>query len=146
MIYPKLFMTRLCSSKSFSRTINPQRSDASSGREERIDHDNGWLIIELLFLTRDKTSVLHLDKYGNDNVKVFHYSVEIASRGFVSKQNKARLKSFTLNCCDASSADLKRLINYCSKASLLTSFSIFQARNEPSWSSPCPLIVRTDHT
>ena len=82
----------------------------------------------------------------SNSYKVFHYSVEIAARGFISKQNKARLKSFSLNCCDASSADLKRLIIYCSKASLLTSFSIFQARNEPSWSSPRPLVVRTDRT
>ena len=76
--------------------------------------------------------------------KVFHYSVEIGARGFISKQNKARLKSFALNCCDASSANLKGLITYCSKASLLASFSIFQARNEPTWSSPRPLVVRAD--
>ena len=76
--------------------------------------------------------------------KVFQYSVEIGARGFISKQNKARLKSFALNCCDASSADLKGFIAYCSKASLLASFSIFQARNEPTWSSPRPLVVRAD--
>ena len=78
--------------------------------------------------------------------KVFHYSVEIAARGFISKQNKARLKSFALNCCDVRSADVKKFISYCSKASLLASFSIFQARNEPAWSSPRPLIVRAELT
>ena len=78
--------------------------------------------------------------------KVSHFSVEVAARGFISKQNKARLKSFALICCDVRSAELKGLISSCSKASLLASFSIFHARNEPSWSSPRPLIVRADHT
>ncbi len=78
--------------------------------------------------------------------KVFNYSVEIGARGFISKPNKARLKSFALNCCEANSADLKKFIAHCSKASLLASFSIFQARNEPSWSSPRPLTVRSDHS
>ena len=75
--------------------------------------------------------------------RVFHYSVEISARGFISKQNRARLKAFILKCCDVRNADITNLVKNCSKASLLASFSIFQARNEPSWSSPLPLLIRT---
>ena len=78
------------------------------------------------------------------NYKVFHFSVEVAARGFISKQNKARLKSFALKCSDVGSKDLVKFLACCSKASLLSSFSIFQARNEPTWRSPMPLIVRTE--
>ena len=75
------------------------------------------------------------------NVSLF--SVEISARGFISKQNKARLKLFTMKGCDASNAEVKKLIAVCSKASILASFSIFHARNEPSWSSPPPLNIRS---
>ena len=74
--------------------------------------------------------------------RVFNFSVEISARGFITRQNRARLKAFSLRCCDVSNRDIKHFVGRCSKASLLTSFSIFQARNEPSWSSPLPLTVR----
>ena len=75
--------------------------------------------------------------------QVFQFSVEVSARGFISKENKARIKAFTLKCCDARNVEIRNLINMCSKAAILTSFSIFSARNEPSWSSPLPLIVRS---
>ena len=78
------------------------------------------------------------------NFKVFHFSVEVGARGMISKANKARLKSFALRCGDVGSTETKKLIAACSKASLLSSFSIFHARNEPSWSTLRPIIVRTD--
>ena len=78
------------------------------------------------------------------NYNVSHFSVEIAARGLISKPNKARLKSFAFKCCNIGNAEVKRLIMLCSKASLLSSFSIFQARNEPSWASPAPLVVRAE--
>ena len=77
---------------------------------------------------------------------VLQYSVEVSARGLITKQNKARLKAFAMKSCDVRNAELKGLINNCSKASLLSSFSIFLARNEPSWSSPPPLNVRTNAT
>ena len=76
--------------------------------------------------------------------KVFNFSVEVAARGMVSKPNKARLKSFALRCSDVGSVEMRKFIAACSKASLLSSFSIFHARNEPSWSSPMLLTVRTE--
>ena len=76
------------------------------------------------------------------NFRVHNYSVEISVRGQVSKQNRARLKSFLFNCCSLPRNSVKRLIRICSKASLLSSYSIFGARKEPSWMSPNPLVVR----
>ena len=76
---------------------------------------------------------------------VLQFSVEVSARGFITKPNKARLKAFSLKCCEIGSADAKRLILTCSKAAILSSFSIFRARNEPSWTSPSPLVVRTEH-
>ena len=75
--------------------------------------------------------------------QVFQFSVEVSARGFISKENKARIKAFSLKCCEARNAEIQNLIKMCSKAALLTSFSIFSARNEPSWSSPLPLLVRS---
>ena len=76
------------------------------------------------------------------NFRVHNYSVEISVRGQVSKQNRARLKSFLFNCCTLPGNSVKRLIRICSKAALLSSYSIFGARKEPSWMSPNPLVVR----
>ena len=72
-----------------------------------------------------------------------HFFVEIAARGLITIQNKAPLKSFALKCSDVGSKELKVFLACCSKASLLSSFSIFPffpARNEPS----TPLVVRTE--
>ena len=80
------------------------------------------------------------------NFTVFQYSVEVSARGLITKQNKARLKAFALKSCELRNAELKGLISNCSKASILSSFSIFLARNEPSWSSPPLLNVRMNPT
>ena len=74
---------------------------------------------------------------------VSQFSVEISARGLITRQNKARLKLFAMKCCDVSNTEVKKLVAGCSKASILSSFSIFHARNEPSWSSPPPLNVRS---
>ena len=98
----------------------------------------------------DRSHSYKEDKYApivadmSRNYRVSHFSVEISARGLITKQNKARLKSFALKCSDVGSKELKVFLACCSKASLLSSFAIFQARNEPSWSSPTPLVVRTE--
>ena len=74
--------------------------------------------------------------------QVFQFSLEVSARGLITKENKSRLKAFLLKICDVGNCDMQKLISYCSKASLLASFSIFSARNEPSWSSPRPLLVQ----
>ena len=74
--------------------------------------------------------------------KVFHYSVEVSVRGQLTKSNRARLKSLAFEFCSDSKNINRSLITHASKASLLCSYSIFSARNEPSWSSPPYLIAR----
>ena len=74
--------------------------------------------------------------------KTFHFSFEVSVRGQVTSENKKRLKAFTYRVCDEPKIVSKSIVTLCSKAALLTSFSVFKARNEPSWVSPSPLIVK----
>ena len=76
------------------------------------------------------------------NYKVFHFSIEVSVRGQISKNNRARLKSFAYRCCRDPRKVTGRLVSNCSRISLLSSYSIFCARGEPTWSSPRLLVVR----
>ena len=67
---------------------------------------------------------------------VSFYAIEISARGQITKENKARLKSFIFKCCDGA----KSLNRVSSKASLLASYSLFSARKEPTWENP-PLLT-----
>ena len=73
---------------------------------------------------------------------VYTFSVEISARGQVTAQNRARLKALAYRCCRDAKLATNMLIKNGSKAALLTSFSIFAARKEPSWIDPPPLIAR----
>ena len=73
---------------------------------------------------------------------VSFFAVEISARGQVSKDNRSRLKSFVLKCCANPRGIAKSLIHISSKAALLSSYSLFSARKEPSWEDPAPLVVR----
>ena len=70
--------------------------------------------------------------------KVFSFSVEISARGQVTVQNRARLKAFSYRCCRDAKLATSLMVKNGSKAALLTSFSLFSARNEPSWIDPPP--------
>ena len=72
---------------------------------------------------------------------VHFFSVEISARGQVSKDNQSRLKSFFQKCCNGPNHISKSLIRISSKAALLSSYSIFSARREPTWEDPPPLII-----
>ena len=76
------------------------------------------------------------------NYRVFCFSFEVSVRGQVTKANKERLKAFVFRCCSDPKRNFKSLLENCSKASLLSSYSLFSARREPSWSSPAPLIIK----
>ena len=56
------------------------------------------------------------------NLKVFSFAVEISARDMITKQNKKRLKSFLLRCCDVGNAEIRAFISKCYKAAILTSF------------------------
>ena len=73
---------------------------------------------------------------------VSFYSVEVSARGQVTKDNQARLKSFVFKCYTGSSFSFKSVTRVSSKAALLSSYSIFSARREPTWEDPAPLVVR----
>ena len=73
--------------------------------------------------------------------QVFHFSVEITVRGQISKENKARIKAFVFRCCLNPGKLASRVVQSGSKAALLSSFSIFCARKEPSWRSPAPIVI-----
>ena len=68
--------------------------------------------------------------------KTFHFSIEISVRGQVSSDNKRRLKAFVYRACTEPKPIFKSIVRICSKVALLSSFSIFMARSEPSWENP----------
>ena len=72
---------------------------------------------------------------------VSFFSIEVSARGQITKENQARLKTFILKCCNAAGRLAKPLIRACSKSSLLSSYSIFSARNEPTWENTVPLSI-----
>ena len=96
----------------------------------------------------DRSHTYKEDKYAplvadlSRDFKVFHFSFEVSVRGQVTKANRARLKEFAYRCCADPRKLTKSLTEKCSKAALLSSYSVFSARREPSWTSPGPLIVR----
>ena len=70
------------------------------------------------------------------------YSIEVSARGQITKDNRSRLKSFLFKCCVPTREAPKALTRVSSKAALLSSFSIFAARGEPSWENPTPLTLQ----
>ena len=78
----------------------------------------------------------------NKSEIVSFYPVEVSARGQVTKENRSRLKSFLLKCCSNPRAISKKVITVASKAAILSSYSIFCARKEPTWEDPSPMVVR----
>ena len=87
----------------------------------------------------DSSHKLKVNKYGplvNDlsrRFRVESYCFEVSVRGQLSKANKARLKSFLLECTGLKRQSAVKLIANVSKAALLGSFTVFSAQNEASW-------------
>ena len=70
------------------------------------------------------------------------FSIEVSARGQITKDNRSCLKGFLFKCCMPTREAPKALTRVSSKAALLSSYSIFAARREPSWENPPPLIVK----
>ena len=70
--------------------------------------------------------------------KCYLLPLEIGSRGYVSKKNKMCI----INTLKMNNIPLpfSEIIKHCSKISLLCSYSIFNAYNQPTWSDP-PLLM-----
>ena len=73
---------------------------------------------------------------------VFYFPIEVSVRGQVSKGNRMRFKSFLFRCCQDPRKTHAAMMKSASRSALLSSFSIFCARKEPTWSSPGLLTVR----
>ena len=93
-----------------------------------------------------RSHVFKQEKYGplvadlSRHFKTYHFSIEVSVRGQITGDNKNRLKSFVYRCCAEPKATFKKIVPIFSKVALLSSFSIFAARNEPSWSEP-PMLM-----
>ena len=73
---------------------------------------------------------------------VSFFSVEVSARGQVSKENRSRIKCFLHKTCSNSAKLFKPSVTITSKAALLSSFTIFAARGEPTWEDPAPMVLR----
>ena len=95
----------------------------------------------------DRCHTFKEDKYAplvadlSHNYKTYHFSVEVSVCGQITGNNRTRLKSLIYRSCVEPRATLKAVVPAFSKVALLSSFSIFSARNEPSWSNP-PLLLQ----
>ena len=66
------------------------------------------------------------------NFSVSHFSVEVTVRGQDTKHKRKRIRAFVFSCCNAPRKLAKRVVDNGSKAALLSSYSIFSTRKEPS--------------
>ena len=73
---------------------------------------------------------------------VSFFAIEVSARGQISKDNRSRLTSFLLKCCSGPRSLTKSLLNISSKSALLSSYSLFCARMEPTWEDPAPLVLQ----
>ena len=68
--------------------------------------------------------------------RTFLFLVEVSVRGQVTSENKKRLKAFIYRVTNEPKVVFKSVVTTVSKVALMSSFSIFMARSEPSWSDP----------
>ena len=73
---------------------------------------------------------------------VSFFSIEVSARGQITKENRSRLKCFLHKTCTDPAKLFKPSISIASKSALLSSYSIFAARREPTWEEPTPVVVR----
>ena len=64
---------------------------------------------------------------------VDYYPIEIGSRGFISKENESRLKSFFRKVTKERYNSIKPIL---CKTALTSSFVIYHSKYEDSWLSP----------
>ena len=73
---------------------------------------------------------------------VSFFAIEVSARGQIFKDNRSRLSSFLFKCCSGPRSLTKSMLNIASKSALLSSYSIFCARMEPTWENPAPLVLQ----
>ena len=72
---------------------------------------------------------------------VSFFSIEVSARGQVTKENRSRIKCFLHKTCSDPAKLFKPSITIASKAALLSSFTLFAARDEPTWEDPAPMVL-----
>ena len=87
-----------------------------------------------------KYASLVQDLHG-DGYTVDLFCVEVSVRGQVTKANRARLKSFLLKTTGLTRGVSVDVICKMSRSALLSSFTIFCARNEASWQLDRGIII-----
>ena len=123
----------------------PQRPDlvlSSTTKKEVV-------IVELTVPFEPNIEARHTDKCNKyasltTDIKDQGYScnlfcLEIGSRGYVSKENKLRVKSLLKRVKQGK--NVKMLLKNVSKLSLMSSYSLFIAKDEPNWMKPRILTV-----
>ncbi|MCP3851345.1 MAG: hypothetical protein GY694_14045 [Gammaproteobacteria bacterium] len=82
---------------------------------------------------QNKYSSLKID-LENSGFAVFLFCSEVSVRGQITKANKSVLKTLLYKSTDHGRSAYRSFINSISKAALLASFTILNARNELTWS------------
>ena len=90
---------------------------------------------------QNKYSALKLDLQAA-GFYTFLFCCEVSVRGQISKSNKSQLKTFLFKSTNHPRSKFTSFINNISKAALLGSFTIFNARNELSWNTTPPMSVK----
>merc|ERR1712105_317169 len=57
--------------------------------------------------------------------RVYHFSIEISARGFVSKENKSLIKAFLLKVCDVRNGEMQKLITVATENLIQNFLTIF---------------------
>ena len=94
----------------------------------------------------DKTHIYKDQKYQSlisdieqNEYEVEYLPVEIGARGYISKDNNARLKKSHKDC--SINMPYKHFINQVSKLAIISSFVVFHSKSEPTWVNPKTLKV-----
>ena len=114
----------------------------------KSDDIQSLTIIELTVpfeLNAEKAHKMKTDKYAslvNDlesaGVETAFIALEIGARGYINNENLNRLKD-SLKIC-SNNIQFKNFRNSLSKLALISSFVIFNAKDEPSWNENVPLL------
>ena len=102
--------------------------------ETNIDNSHSYKVNKYTPLINDLT---------DNGYKCDILCIEIASRGYISKDNKARLQKLL---CDIDlRKQFKHVCNNIAKLSLVTSYAIFNFKDEPQWTNSAYIGIPTNN-
>ena len=102
--------------------------------ETNIDNSHSYKVNKYTPLINDLT---------DNGYKCDILCIEIGSRGYISKDNKARLQKLL---CDIDlKKQFKHVCNNIAKLSLVTSYAIFNFKDEPQWTDSAYIGIPTNN-